>query len=220
MGGCNPIVLKRALFVEPRPIAVGQAHNSLTMSKHPAWGLAHSLRIYEMSLRLAQEQGVEVDKDALLAAAFLHDLGALGSYRRPGVDHAEDPYRWWTKSFAQRIFPPGKIPLVKDIILGHTFSKRPASPIEAVLFHDADILDFMGFHRCDAHPVHRRPGRLGAGPSQRGRPAPLLHPGNAAKVVDVSGPAHRRGPLGRNGNFSGGIGGRDTGFALSCSRTQ
>jgi len=42
-------------------------------------------------------------------------------------------------------FPPGKIPLVKDIILGHTFNMRPASLIEAVLFHDADILDFMGF---------------------------------------------------------------------------
>ena len=57
--------------------------------KHPASGLAHSLRIYEMSLGLAQEKGIEVDKEALLAAAFLHDLGALGTYRQPGVDHAE-----------------------------------------------------------------------------------------------------------------------------------
>ncbi len=33
--------------------------------KHPAWGRAHSMRIYKMSLGLAQERGVEVDKDAL-----------------------------------------------------------------------------------------------------------------------------------------------------------
>ena len=33
--------------------------------KHPAWGLAHSLWIYEVSLRLAEEQGAEVDKGAL-----------------------------------------------------------------------------------------------------------------------------------------------------------
>jgi len=113
--------------------------------KHPAWGLAHSLRIDEMSLRLAREGGVEVDKDALLATAFLHDLGALGSYRQLGVDHAERSGQVVDEILRSTNFPPGKIPLVKDIILGHTFSKRPASPIEAVLFHDADILDFMGF---------------------------------------------------------------------------
>jgi len=113
--------------------------------KHPAWGLAHSLRVYTMSLRMAQEQSVEVDKEALLAAALLHDLGALGSYRQSGVDHAERSVQVVDGIFRRTDFPPGKIPLVKDIILGHTFSMRPASPIEAVLFHDADILDFMGF---------------------------------------------------------------------------
>jgi uncharacterized protein len=113
--------------------------------KHPAWGLAHSLRTYKMSLRLAQEQGVEVNKEALLAAAFLHDLGALGSYRQPGVDHAERSVQVIDEILRPTDFPPGKIPPVKDIILGHTFNMRPASPIEAVLFHDADILDFMGF---------------------------------------------------------------------------
>ena len=113
--------------------------------KHPAWGLSHSVRVYEMALHLAQEQGAALEEDALLAAAYLHDIGALGDYRQPGVDHAERSVQVVGDILAATDYPPEKIPLVKDIILGHTFQARPTSPLEAVLFHDADILDFMGY---------------------------------------------------------------------------
>ena len=36
------------------------------------------------------------------------------------------------------------IPLVKDIIRGHMFYENPTSQNESVIFHDADVLDFMG----------------------------------------------------------------------------
>jgi len=94
---------------------------------------------------LAQKQGAVLDEDALLAAAYLHDTGALGNYRQPGVDHAERSVQVVGDILAATDYPPEKIPLVKDIILGHTFQARPTSPLEAVLFHDADILDFMGY---------------------------------------------------------------------------
>jgi uncharacterized protein len=113
--------------------------------KHPAWGLSHSMRVYEMALRLAQEQGAALDEDALLAAAYLHDIGALGDYRQPNMDHAERSVQVVGDILAATDYPPDKVPLVKDIILGHTFQARPTSPLEAVLFHDADILDFMGY---------------------------------------------------------------------------
>jgi uncharacterized protein len=113
--------------------------------KHPAWGLSHSTRVYEMALHLAQEPGTALDEDALLAAAYLHDLGALGSYWQPGMDHAERSVQVVGDILAATDYPPEKVPLVKDIILGHTFQARPTSPLEAVLFHDADILDFMGY---------------------------------------------------------------------------
>ncbi len=113
--------------------------------KHPAWGLSHSERVYDMALHLAQEQGAALDDDALLAAAYLHDIGALGDYRLPGVDHAERSVQVIGDILAATDFPPEKIPFVEDIILGHTFEARPTSPLEAVLFHDADILDFMGY---------------------------------------------------------------------------
>jgi hypothetical protein len=38
-----------------------------------------------------------------------------------------------------------KIPAVKEIIDGHMFYREPSSRIEAIIFHDADVLDFMGF---------------------------------------------------------------------------
>ena len=40
----------------------------------------------------------------------------------------------------ERIIPGN----VKDIIRGHMFYANPTSQIEAIIFHDADVLDFMG----------------------------------------------------------------------------
>jgi uncharacterized protein len=112
--------------------------------KHPAWGVSHSQRIYELSLQLAAEQGVDVDQNALFAAAYLHDMGAFEPYKQPDVDHAERSVQV-TEGILNSIgFPSDRTPLVKDIIRGHMFYADPAPQIEAVIFHDADVLDFMG----------------------------------------------------------------------------
>lgn len=44
---------------------------------HPAWGWQHSERDYRMALRLAREDHLKIDEDALFAAAFLHDMAAF-----------------------------------------------------------------------------------------------------------------------------------------------
>lgn len=112
---------------------------------HSAWGLSHSRRVYRMTLDLAREEGMALDEEAVLAAAYLHDLGALGDYRQPGVDHAERSAQLLADMLIPRGFPAEKVSLVKAIVLGHTFDVRPTEPAEAVCFHDADILDFMGY---------------------------------------------------------------------------
>ena len=112
--------------------------------KHPAWGVSHSRRVYELSLQLATEQGVPVDQDALFAAAYLHDMGAFEPYKRPGVDHAERSVQVIEEILDPIGFPLDQISFVKDIIRGHMFYANPAPQIEAVIFHDADVLDFMG----------------------------------------------------------------------------
>lgn len=112
---------------------------------HPAWGLTHSRRVYALALRLAAELGTGVDEEALLAAAYLHDLGALGPHRQPGIDHAERSVQLLEEVLGPTDFPEVKLPLVQEIILGHTFHIPVTESVEVKVFHDADILDFMGY---------------------------------------------------------------------------
>lgn len=112
--------------------------------KHPAWGTPHFQRIYELSLQLAKAEGVDIDQDALFAAAYLHDIGAFGPYKKPEVDHAERSVQVVEEILTSIGFPSERISLVKNIIRGHMFYENPTSQIEAIIFHDADVLDFMG----------------------------------------------------------------------------
>lgn len=112
--------------------------------RHPSWGLAHSERNYHQALALAAAEGRAVDADALLAAAYLHDLGGLPGFEVEGVDHAvrsaelaEPLLRAWG-------FPMEKWALVREIILGHTYYGPAPQAFEALCFRDADLLDFLG----------------------------------------------------------------------------
>ena len=66
-----------------------------------------------MTLDLAREEGMRLDEEAVLAAAYLHDLGALGEYRQPGVDHADRSAQLLAEMLVPRGFPAEKVPLVK-----------------------------------------------------------------------------------------------------------
>src|SRR3954454_17982793 len=56
---------------------------------HPAWGWTHSERDFLLASQIAAKEGMRVDKDVLFAAAFTHDIGAIGEFQKEGVDHAE-----------------------------------------------------------------------------------------------------------------------------------
>lgn len=112
--------------------------------EHPAWGRAHFERIYEMSIKLAELNELDVDKDALFAAAYLHDIGAFKPYYSKKKDHSEIAVKESSEILSSIGFPSKKIPLVKDIIKGHMFYSKPSDQIESIIFHDADTLDFMG----------------------------------------------------------------------------
>lgn len=110
---------------------------------HPAWGSAHCERVFRLSLSLAESQG-QADREALFAAAYLHDVGALAAFRLPGVDHAERSLELMPELLGAAGFPAAKIGMVQDIARGHMYDARPAPITEAVAFHDADTLDFLG----------------------------------------------------------------------------
>ena len=112
--------------------------------KHPAWGFSHFTRIFELSLELAKEEQLDIDMDALYAAAYLHDIGAFKPYSQKGKDHSDVAIENCDKILKSINFPTDKNELVKDIIKSHMFYATPVNNLESKIFHDADTLDFMG----------------------------------------------------------------------------
>jgi len=111
--------------------------------KHPAWGLSHSVRDYELAKELAAADKVAVDDDVLYAAAYLHDVAAFAPFRKRGVDHQDEAARIVESMLAGTGFPMSKIEAVRGAIRTHMFDRDPVGP-EAIYLHDADALDWLG----------------------------------------------------------------------------
>jgi uncharacterized protein len=112
--------------------------------QHTAWGPAHARRDYAMTMTLARAQGLAVDEDALYAAAYLHDMGGLPPYAVTGVDHGDRSVQLVDSVLQAVGFPMEKAALVKEIVGHHQYYRPPDTVAVAILFRDADILDFMG----------------------------------------------------------------------------
>lgn len=112
---------------------------------HPAWGFPHFIRVYESTLKLAKEENLSLNQDALFAASLLHDIGANEPYKKTGQDHGEVSAQLAEEILTPLGFTPENVDLVMEIIRGHMFYVKPSQVKEAVVFHDADTLDFMGY---------------------------------------------------------------------------
>jgi hypothetical protein len=114
-----------------------------TNLKHPAWGVSHSLRDYELAKQLAAADKVALDDDVLYAAAYLHDVAAFAAFRKEGVDHQDQAASIVEQLLTGTGFPMEKIDAVRGAIRTHMFPRDPAGP-EAIYLHDADALDWLG----------------------------------------------------------------------------
>jgi uncharacterized protein len=111
---------------------------------HPAWGWTHSERDYQLAVEIAEREGLKIDRDILFAAAFVHDVGAIGDFQKDGVDHAVRSVELARAILRDAGFPVEKIPAVQEAILGHMHDKTPGKSNEAIVLHDADTVDFLG----------------------------------------------------------------------------
>ena len=111
--------------------------------KHPAWGLSHSVRDYELAKELAAADGVTLDDDVLYAASYLHDVAAFAPWTKAGVDHQDEAARIVESMLAGTGFPMSKIEAVRGAIRTHMYARDPVGP-EAIYLHDADALDWLG----------------------------------------------------------------------------
>ena len=112
--------------------------------QHTAWGPAHARRDYEMTRALARAEGITVDDDALYAAAYLNDMGGIPPYAKAGVDHGERSAQLADSVLRAVGFPMEKAELAKEIMSHHQYYRPPDTLAVAILFRDADILDFLG----------------------------------------------------------------------------
>ncbi len=111
---------------------------------HPAWGWQHSERDYLLALRLAQDDHLKIDKDALFAAAFLHDMAAFRPCADRKLEHGACAALESPAILKRAGFPMRKIGIVQQAERGHMYYSNPGHDPTAIVLHDADSLDFLG----------------------------------------------------------------------------
>lgn len=97
-----------------------------------ARGIDHINRVYHIAKQLADDY----DDEVLYAATYLHDIILAEPHQLQSAEKAEAVLH-------EVGFEPDKIKKVKDAILNHIPEGNPKS-IEAIMLHDADILDSLG----------------------------------------------------------------------------
>ncbi len=102
------------------------------LGRELAAGMDHFRRVY----KIARSLGLKYDDQILHAACFLHDISEDEPHQEEAAKNAEQ--------FLKEInFPENKISQVKEAILEHVPLAKPKNN-EAILLHDADLLDFLG----------------------------------------------------------------------------
>lgn len=107
---------------------------------HDCW---HIYRVLYLALDIAN--GLHVDKDVLIAACLLHDIGREAQYKDSKCDHAivgaEMAYDYLCKVG----WPEDKADHVKSCISTHRYrTSNPPENTEAKILFDADKLDATG----------------------------------------------------------------------------
>jgi uncharacterized protein len=105
------------------------------------WAENHSRRLVALAARIAG--GREHDGRVLRLAAFSHDWGAYDPWKRSGVDHAKRSAEVIPEALGALGVPADVAARVAECALLH-HSCGIEAPVEAILLHDADAIDFIG----------------------------------------------------------------------------
>ena len=116
-------------------------HSCMGDSAHDA---EHVRRVLYLALEIAGTEPA-ADRDVLIAASLLHDIGRAEQFQDPGLCHArvgaEKAYRF----LLGHSFPEDFAAHVRDCVRTHRFrSGDPPATIEARILFDADKLDVTG----------------------------------------------------------------------------
>jgi uncharacterized protein len=103
----------------------------------------HVYRVLYNALEIAK--GETVDRDVLIAACLLHDVGRKEQFEDPSLCHAEVGSEKALRFLLEQGFDPVFAERVSRCVLTHRFRKsRPPESLEAKILFDADKLDVTG----------------------------------------------------------------------------
>ncbi|NJD04053.1 MAG: HD domain-containing protein [Ruminiclostridium sp.] len=103
----------------------------------------HIYRVLYSALDIAD--GFTVDRDVLIAASLLHDIGRDAQFKNPECDHAIVGAEMACKFLLEIGWDKNKAFQVKTCIETHRFRNgNPPTSIEAKILYDADKLDATG----------------------------------------------------------------------------
>jgi uncharacterized protein len=105
------------------------------------YGLNHGKRLIALVDLISDKK--PYNKDIVLFCAYTHDLGAFKKYAIDGVDHAVRSREVVEGLLSDYDFPEEDKLIILEVIENH-HRKDPGKSYEALLFRDADALDFLG----------------------------------------------------------------------------
>jgi uncharacterized protein len=127
-----PSLIERIRSISQAASAADSAHD-----------FSHSERVLTNALRIADTEGG--DREALIAAAYLHDIANLPKNHPDSKMSSELSAKRACGLLAEMGFPATKLAKIEDAILCHSYS-RGLTPqtLEGRIFQDADRLDALG----------------------------------------------------------------------------
>ncbi len=114
----------------------------LTLEYGEQYGLDHSLRLIALVKHLAS--GRTYHEDVIAFSAYVHDFGGYPRFAKPGKDHAARSMEVLPEFLAMFAFSESETAEIRETVEKH-HSKETPGCLEAVLFRDADALDFLGY---------------------------------------------------------------------------
>jgi len=118
-------------------------NHMLSLMNDGAHDCQHIYRVLYNALDIARDY--DIDKDVLIAASLLHDIGRDAQFRDPTLDHALVGADMAYEFLLDIGWPEVKAQHVKDCISTHRYrNSNPPVSMEAKVLYDSDKLDVTG----------------------------------------------------------------------------
>jgi uncharacterized protein len=114
----------------------------LTLEYGEQYGLDHSLRLIALVRQLAA--GRVYNEDVIAFSAYVHDFGGYSRFAQPGKDHASRSMEILSEFLSMFDFSEVENAMIRETVAKH-HSKEDPDSLEAILFRDADAIDFLGY---------------------------------------------------------------------------